>query len=510
MKNTTSFPLLLLCLLMLIFSFNAWSQNTISVTPITGTGACRDNLYRMIISNSGSDQDTISITGAITSTLNATCALTSQGIDFRVDTVGTVINQGDTLEFTIGAGVTDTIFYHAYIDCHVIPKTQSGSTVNFEQHFTSNGVITGLQPGNIHITNNITYPYVIELNQTQNMNGFYLTESDFVFRYLNTNVAAARMRFFFNHDTSNYCHQLITDSVLFQIGINGNPVLHNNILGDTLTLNQNDTLFIRQQVTVNNCLSTCTLDSAIFRWECNYPSVVTSNFCTSCQDPYIHPYHVNKDPFPTVDVIRVEPFEAIYDTACMNDTAGMTFWSYKIINSGNEAIDTLSFHLMQNTNTFNTVQNSNLRFLSLLPISSITMSRNGATNGIHADTIARVHYLCTDLIPDALHRLNVTVTDFLITDTLYVSFKTFRCSSDDPALFNVPKNYNQWGFDSLEVTNKCGISRLIKTTQGLMPNSNYISGQSGYDVNLITAFMPTVSDLTYTDSIAEKAQFHVD
>lgn len=110
MKNTTSFPLLLLCLLMLIFSFNAWSQNTISVTPITGTGACRDNLYRMIISNSGSDQDTISITGAITSTLNATCALTSQGIDFRVDTVGTVINQGDTLEFTIGAGVTDTIF----------------------------------------------------------------------------------------------------------------------------------------------------------------------------------------------------------------------------------------------------------------------------------------------------------------------------------------------------------------------------------------------------------------
>ncbi len=342
------------------------------------------------------------------------------------------------------------------------------------------------------------------------MNGFYLTESDFVFRYTNTKVAAARMRFFFNHDTSNYCHQLTTGSVEFQIGINGNQVLHNSIQGDTITLNQNDTLYIRQQVTVNNCLNTCPLDSAIFRWECNYPSVVTSNFCPSCQDEYIHPYHVNKDPLPTVDVIRVEPIDINYDNACMNDTAGMTFWSYKIINTGNEAIDTLAFHLMQTINSFNTVQDDNLRYLALLPISSLSMSRNGTAGGINADTIARVHYLCTDLIPDALHRLNVTVTDFLTTDTLYISFKTFRCSSDDPALFNVVKNYNQWGFDSLEVVNKCGNSRLIETTQGLMPNSNYLSGQSGYDVDLKTTFMPTVSDLTYTDSIAEKAQFHVD
>ncbi len=114
-------------------SFNAWSQNTISVTPHTGTGACRDNLYRIIITNNGSVQDTIGITGWITDSLTSTCSLTSQGIDFRVDTVGTVINQGDTLEFTIGAGVTDTLFYHAYIDCHVIPKTQSSPTINFEQ-----------------------------------------------------------------------------------------------------------------------------------------------------------------------------------------------------------------------------------------------------------------------------------------------------------------------------------------------------------------------------------------
>lgn len=152
-------------------------------------------------------------------------------------------------------------------------------------------------------------------------------------------------------------------------------------------------------------------------------------------------------------------------------------------------------------------------FYPWYPISSLQINKNGSFSGVDTVLIPRVHYLCTDLVTDALHRMDVTVKDFLTTDTLYVSFKTFRCSDENSALFNANKNYNQWGFDSLTVVNKCGITKKITSTTGLMPGTTYISGQTiglGYDVNLKTTFLPTISDLNVTGGVGEHAQFHVD
>ena len=511
MKNVLSSPFALFGLLFLLFNCSAFSQDTIVVTPPAGgVGACQNNLYRIIVNNAGGTIDTISITGTLSAVGSASCAASSQGVDFRVDTIGTVIHQGDTLRFTIGAGVIDTFFYHAYIDCHVIQDDTTTSTVNFIQHFTSTSAIIGLT-ANAFTSPNVSYPFIIELSSNANMNGYYLTESDFVFMYKNTNAGAAHMRFFFAPDTSNYCHQLTTDSILYQRGVNGALIVHNLASGDTITLYQNDTLLIHQQVTIIDCVSPCSRDTAIFKWKCNYPPSLNTIFCSSCQNDYLHIYNVTKDITPNLDVLRILPVSAIYDTSCMNDTAATT-WSYKIINTGKEAIDTLRFNLLQNNNLINSVSAANLRFLSLLPISSIHMMRNGSTADISADTIARVYYLCTDQVPDALHRMNVTLTDFLTTDTLSISFKTFRCSSEDTALFNKQKNYNQWGFDSLQVINRCGVSKLITTTQGLIANTTKISGQSvgsGYDVDLKTTFLPTVTDLNFANGVGEKAQFYV-
>jgi hypothetical protein len=112
-----------------------------------------------------------------------------------VDTLGTVIHQGDTLRLTIGSGVTDTVFYHAYIDCHVIQDSAASATVNFLQQFSSKTTVN-LQSIFTHTTSNITYPFILELQPGKNMNGYYLTESDFTFMYTNTTAAPARMRFF--------------------------------------------------------------------------------------------------------------------------------------------------------------------------------------------------------------------------------------------------------------------------------------------------------------------------
>jgi hypothetical protein len=92
---------------------------------------------------------------------------------------------------------------------------------------------------------------------------------------------------------------------------------------------------------------------------------------------------------PNVDVVRILPADAIYDNACMNDTIGMTTWSYRIINTGKEAIDTLRFNLLQNTNLLNSVQDENLRFLSV-PISSLR-SIKWCFSGVDAVLIPRVH-----------------------------------------------------------------------------------------------------------------------
>ncbi len=67
-----------------------------------------------------------------------------------------------------------------------------------------------------------------------------------------------------------------------------------------------------------------------------------------------------------VDVIRIEPVDAVYDRSCMNDANG-TLWSYRIINTGAETIDTLKFRLIQNNSL-----PANIADLTLLPQSTLT------------------------------------------------------------------------------------------------------------------------------------------
>lgn len=111
MKTTSKLRFITSCFLFVLMNLNTFGQITLTVTPPAGgAGACKDNLYRLIISNTGGNQDTLTLSGSYSAVGSANCATTTRGIDFRVDTLGTVIHQGDTLRLTIGSGVTDTVF----------------------------------------------------------------------------------------------------------------------------------------------------------------------------------------------------------------------------------------------------------------------------------------------------------------------------------------------------------------------------------------------------------------
>ncbi|MBL0343545.1 MAG: hypothetical protein IPP71_23435 [Bacteroidetes bacterium] len=62
------------------------------------------------------------------------------------------------------------------------------------------------------------------MNSNLNFTAYYLTDSVFTFIYKNTGSIDAHMRFSFQYDTSEYCHQISTDTLIFQNGVFGNPI----------------------------------------------------------------------------------------------------------------------------------------------------------------------------------------------------------------------------------------------------------------------------------------------
>jgi hypothetical protein len=472
---------------------SAFGQVSVTVLPPASVGACQQNNFGLVIDNSGG-ADTLKISSTLSSIGNATCAISSQGVDFR--TTGTVpsglnvLKQGDSLIVIFSNNFNDTLFYNAFIDCHIIPDSSSTTQIDLTQQFSADSITVTNGTSNSFISPNLRYPYIREINPTANMDAWYLTDSVFTFYYQNTKNTSASILFTFQYDTSEYCHQIETDFVTYKIGVNGSSASY---VGPTpVTLNFLDTLFVQQHVSMDTCLTTCPEDTAIFSWTCNYNQATLSSFCEACQNEYVHVYDVKNEDNLSVDFIRIVPSDPIYDFSCMNDTAGV-WWEYQIVNDGVGAIDTLQFYLTQDASIAGSIN-----FLSLLPISSITINRNSG----YLDTLVtpKSQWLCTNLVSDALYSMKVVATDFTENDTIFLRFKTIRCSEELDTLLDKPKFYNQWSMDSIYLVSICGSQKVLGQTGDLLSSDNNIAGQgvgSNYDVDLLTSFYPTVSDLTF-------------
>ncbi|MBL0343544.1 MAG: hypothetical protein IPP71_23430 [Bacteroidetes bacterium] len=130
------------------------AQTPIGLTPPDTVGACMDNLYRIIVNTMGLSADTIRISGSLSAV--GTSSYSTEGIDFRIDlnnppSFATTLMEGDSLVFLIPSNKLDTLFYHAYIDCHILPNdTTSGSNIDFDQTFLSNSGVNINGTGNTH------------------------------------------------------------------------------------------------------------------------------------------------------------------------------------------------------------------------------------------------------------------------------------------------------------------------------------------------------------------------
>ncbi|MBK8413250.1 MAG: hypothetical protein IPL22_01265 [Bacteroidetes bacterium] len=122
-----------------------------------------------MIDNSGG-ADTLKISSTLSSIGNATCAISSQGVDFR--TTGTVpsglnvLKQGDSLIVIFSNNFNDTLFYNAFIDCHIIPDSSSTVQIDLTQQFSADSITVTNGTSNSFLSPNLRYPYIREINPT--------------------------------------------------------------------------------------------------------------------------------------------------------------------------------------------------------------------------------------------------------------------------------------------------------------------------------------------------------
>jgi hypothetical protein len=65
MKTTSKLRFIASCIIIVLMNLNTFGQITLTVTPpASGAGACKDNLYRLIIANTGGNQDTLTLSGS--------------------------------------------------------------------------------------------------------------------------------------------------------------------------------------------------------------------------------------------------------------------------------------------------------------------------------------------------------------------------------------------------------------------------------------------------------------
>lgn len=266
---------------------------------------------------------------------------------------------------TVDTNATVTIWYHVYLDCSSINWPNAGtSNLNLIQTFTDslnyfyntgNGINTyesSNLPGlRIIAPNNLSFG-------TSDLNTTYLT-----FRYINTGNGSADIKFAFTPDTTGYCGQVTYDSLKFSVGVNGSL---QSFLPTTLTqasLSGGDTLFIRQQILTDTCITQCDSARVSFLWQCAQSPATDSIFCNNCTTPLNTAFILQNANQPIVGIQRITPTlsEATFDNTCFNDTVNMMNWHFQITNDGMGALDSVQIEL---------ANSDSIEFLSLIPQNS--------------------------------------------------------------------------------------------------------------------------------------------
>jgi hypothetical protein len=504
--------LITLCVTGILFILTSvtYSQNiAVNVTPPADTaGVCRENLFMAEFTASGVHTIQISSfvlngNNPVTSSCGQVPVAPNVLIVLNTDSTTTTISNitVDTSAGTWTGTLNDTgtvrLAYHIYIDCSVIPSSPGSQSLKLKQVWSDPGSSFNyiLNMGNDTLeTTPVLFPFIADISPDAYF-GSYLNVINERFMYKNTGNAAANMTFRFYPDSTAYCSQVVHLDLTYQVGLSSTPQPLVPGLSYPALLMPSDTLIIIQQVRDSSCIdSTCSALSH-FYWQCNYGSANAPALCDHCQN--IPPTDVQirnlyKD---TIRVERMLPADNRYDLSCYNDTASMLQWEYRITNPGLGALDSVFISLNGALSALN--------YLTLIPRDSLDVTISCA--GCHVDSTItlRTNALCGTFITDPLASATYTIKNFHVTDTVFVRFKTFRCSEENnPALLNQLKYYNHWTFP---VTAKaiCGnnaVRQDVVQAGQLYYGANLgISSHTNNSLADITQrliFTPSVTDLT--------------
>jgi hypothetical protein len=513
MKKFYHFTMQALVCILLTVSLYAQQTVPVNLTPTGTIGACSNNLFTAKFKANGTHRFTvhayITVNGLPINYYSCTAPANAPRIFIAFNSVsGATISslQTDTIggTWTANFNYNDTVVlsYHIYVDCSVIPTSTNNPPVNLVQVLTDstgnfNYQVIGGTNDTLQ-TSNIKTPYITDISSSVYY-ASYLDTSDLVFLYKNAGTSVAEMKFHFFPDPTNYCNQLPTAKLEYAQG-NGAPFQNLNA-GQltTATIQIGDTLIIRQRVTDSLCIKCDTAcfglickKNATMTWQCNNLPSDIGTFCNECINIYHSNYQVLNGDTPVFKLERILPVSANYDISCYNDTANMVQWQYRITNAGKGALDSVFIDLTGNVSALN--------FLTLIPRSSFLINTNNPGLIVNLTDTPRTASLCTSFIPlnNQLANAKIKIKNFHETDTVTISFRTFRCSEEnDAALLNVDKYYNHW---TLPVGAKsvCGnnASRIGYPLYGVASgiSSNFQNGNGDIDQDLL--FLPTVTDLS--------------
>jgi hypothetical protein len=416
---------------------------------------------------------------------------------------------------TINSTGICTLYYHIYIDCSVIPTSNTTSTLSLSQIWTDSLSHIYSFGGNVDTSASLVVfkPHLVSIG-TSSFFANYLDTIQMTFMYKNTNSGTANILVRFFHDSSHYCASLPPIALNFRVGINGFPIAYTSGTEIPITLFSNDTLIFEELAIDSLCIycdtictnNTCTRN-VNFNWRCNVPPAIDNIFCSDCQNNYIKSYSVINSELHQVKV-ELAPASLTNptnDESCLNDTAFL-HWEYIITNPGVSAIDSLKIDLKY-------LNIESVTNLTLIPYSTFSIISNCSNCIISTDTMIRDDsVLCTNFVPYPLKKALSSIKYFLPGDTVWLSFSTFRCGEEnDLELLNKPKFFNQWRVNVEGIT-VCGDQASLVVPGGYLYNINPTTASTTFNLDLKLQFIPSITDLSVpTGSIfGDSARFEIE
>lgn len=467
------------------------SQITCEVVLNDTLSVCQISKFEYTIFNANSD--TITISAAINNDTNYCWGAGVVPFFYMADSAANATYiRTDTAQQQIVYYITNdtcTILVDVYLDCSIQSK---GFEINLEQSFSSASgdsinVING--SGNTFLTQGIKPPQLQYLGDTTEFCTAFGEIAFITHKYINTGTADANIVFRAIVADTDYCG---TGQLLGMDYKSGNGGFTNYVMGSEAFVNviKGDTLIIREKIVIDSCLQNLCSDALIFSYHCNTWLVDSGIFCNKCASVDTLIYRIKSCDAPVIKITTLHT-TTLYNEeySCFN--TGAVQWQYMLTHDSTSFGDIAKLRINLHNGSTDTSYVPSATQLSLMPLSDINLDCRGCTVDSFQTRINNAS-LCKDSVPDDTDFYFAYIYNFEKTDTLFVSFTTYRCADEaDSLLLNQDKNLND-RIMGYEIYKPCDFI-TVPPVQGVDINAEGPSGLR--DISYRYNFIPLINNL---------------